>query len=55
MIAKKIDNVTIVGEIVDIIVDSVFRPDRISLSAATSLLLSLMILTVLILLVATAI
>ena len=46
---------TIVGEIVDAIVDSVFKPDRVSLSAATSLLLSLMILTVLVLLVATAI
>ena len=38
-----------VGEIVDTIVDSVFKPDRVSLSAATNLLLSLMILTVLVL------
>ena len=44
---------TVVGEILDAIVDGVFKPDS-RLSAATSLLLSLMILTVLILLIATA-
>ena len=48
---------TVVGEILDAIVDGVFkldRHDRASLSAATRLLLGLMILTVIILLVATA-
>ena len=45
---------TVVGEILDAIVDGVFKLDRASLSAATRLLLGLMILTVIILLVATA-
>ena len=44
----------IVGEILDAIVDGMFKLDRTSLSAIASLLLSPMTLTVLILLVPTA-
>ena len=51
---QKIDNVTVVGEILAVIVDGVFKLDIARLYAATSLLLGLMMLTVIILRVATA-